>query len=230
MGMLPLSSLNATEDQTIRTPLKDALTGFYAGVGIGYQNLSSKGQTFMMSQGPSTTDKMNLSGNNAVGEVHVGLGKLLNSFYYGGKLYANISSTKASQTKSTEKPPIFMDNKLQLSKNFGIGLVGHVGSKIGTNNVIYGILGVSYGQFKINYTETDDQVSGKQTKKLLGLPLGIGFAKAITESVRLFGEGTCTIYQSFLTSDLYTGGDDITFRTKIAPYEFNLIVGVSYTF
>lgn len=211
-------------------PIKNALTGWYAGFGAGYQNLSSNGQTYMVQRGPSATDKMHLVGNNVVGEMHLGIGKLLNSFYYGGKLLATISSTKASQTKTTQTTFLNMQDSLKLSKNYGIGLVGHVGGKLGTNNILYGIVGVTYGQFKVNYTEIEDNVSGKQTKKLLGLPLGIGFARAITESIRVFGEGTYTIYQSFLTSDLYTGRSDVTFRSKIAPRELNIIAGISYAF
>lgn len=224
------SSLEAAEDKVASLPSKNTLAGWYAGLGMGYQNLSSNGQTMMVQRGPSATDKMHPVGNNIVGEAHVGIGKLLNSFYYGGKLFANVSSTKASQTKLTQTTFLNMQNYLKLSKNYGVGLVGHIGSKIGENNVVYGIVGVSYSQFKVNYTEIEDNVSGKQTKTLLGLPLGIGFAKAITNSVRVFGESTYTIYQSFLTNDLYTGRSDVTFRTKVAPYELNIILGISYAF
>ena len=210
---------------------KNALTGWFVGGGLGWQNLSSTGATSMIQGGPSATDKTKPAGNGVVGEVHVGASRTSNWVYYGGKVFANTSSTNAKNTKHTtiDFPPLDMDNQVKISKRYGIGAVGHLGTTLGANNALYGIFGVSLGQFKIKYTETEDNASGSQSKTLLGVPLGIGYAHAMTESIRVFGEGTYTIYQSFTTKNLNPTADD-SFKAKIAPREFNFIMGVSYTF
>lgn len=212
---------------------KNALTGWFIGGGLGWQHLSSNGSTSMVQGGPSASDKIKPAGNGVVGEIHAGASRTSNWFYYGGKMFVDTSSTNAKDIKNTEAVddgiPLNMTNQVKLSKKYGVGLVGHLGTTIDSNNALYGIFGISLGQFKVRYEETEDNVSGSQTKTLFGVPLGIGYAHSLTESVRVFGEGTYTIYQSFTTKNLNPTTDD-SFKAKIAPREFNLIMGVSYTF
>lgn len=213
---------------------KNALTGWFVGGGLGWQHLSSNGSSSMIQGGPAATDKIKPSGNGIVGEVHGGGSGISNGLYYGGKLFLDTSSTNAkdiTRTIATDGGiPLDMTNQVKLSKKYGVGLTGQVGVSVGPKKALYGILGITLAKFQVKYAELSDNATGKQNKTLVGMPFGLGFAYAMSESVRVFSEGTYTIYQSFTTKNLNTLNGTDSYKAKIAPQEFNLIMGVSYTF
>ena len=93
---------------------------------------------------------------------------------------------------------------------------------------VYGIFGLTYGKFKVKYNDTALGLGSSQTKNAIGFPLGVGVSRAISDSVRIYGEGTYTYYNRFTTKDLRTS--DESYVAKISMREFNLLIGASYTF
>ncbi|MBT4880478.1 MAG: outer membrane beta-barrel protein [Alphaproteobacteria bacterium] len=208
---------------------KNAFHGWNIGVGAGYQRLSSSGNGTETSGAASGTAKFQPTANGVVGEIQGGLSRESGKLYYAGKLFLNTSSSQGSTTKDLAVGANDTSNQVKLSQKYGFGVVGHLGGKVSQNTALYGILGVSYTKFRVKYNEPETDGQGSQTKGLVGFPIGAGISRSVSESFRVFGEGTYTFHQSFTTKDIHDEDSD-EFKVKIAPGSFNLLFGVTYTF
>lgn len=213
--------------------------GFYVGVNAGYGLGSSTVNTRGTgAQASKAQQKNNLSLRGFNGGLHAGYGWLLNRvFYLGLEAYGKVSNLEGSN----EFHPNYLgggtvnNTRINVKNRNSFGVAARLGGVL-NGMLTYVKVGVETSSWKFRTTFDEKfftaaavpqgDIIENKSKRLTGIPLGIGMETFLTDHVTLGGEFVYTHYTT--TTNVKTAKSGQEINTKFRPKTTAFNVRLSY--
>lgn len=218
-------------------PVAGAWQGAYVGGALGYSfrgddevGLQAFGEDGPAGRATGITD-VKVSG--VTGSVHAGYRWQRGQWVFGPNLSAEFGSVSDTSTGSFSLNGIDYETTVESDVRSVIDLTMKTGYLIDPTTMIYGVAGVSRGNFNYSFDTTGTSAttaisaSSSEDYSVTGYVLGLGFERAFTERMSGFGELN---YRNYGSTDIDTplGINDGT--TRATPSHSNIKLGVNFRF
>jgi opacity protein-like surface antigen len=209
----------------------DALTGVLLGVEGALQRTDfSQKLSTVSTTGVAATSKVKNPSYDLTGALSLGYFKSQDGLYYGAKL-----SVGKNLGERTKKPTSAAYNGIQLkvAQQYNVALVGQLGSYVGQNTVLYGLLGVKRVHYDFNIIATSVRtgtIDKNVGKTAWGPVLGFGMKQSLNESWGFNAELSYERYKQLKTGNVDAPTAVQQIGTSIKPQVWNATVGLSHKF
>lgn len=213
-----------------------SFTGFYMGANLGYGMGRATAQTSGTGAAASNfAQKNHLSVSGMNGGLHLGYGWMLQRVYYLGlEAFGTLSNMQGSQQVGDDKRFQASFIKARLNNTFGAAL--HFGGML-NSMLAYVKIGVESASWKFEQSadiagfgiapaNAGTIVGSNKTRRLTGIPMGVGFATMLTDRIRAGAEFVYTHYPSAAT--VTTDYNNQSISTKFQPKKTEFNVRLSY--
>lgn len=204
------------------TASTDPFSGFYAGVGVGFENLQANDSVSLNGSVTGVLNQVspysvNLTDESVMGGIHVGYSKVMQHMFLGGlEARANILNLKTPFDTNYAAQPIgfTLDSDSSLKLNYDFSLLMKLGWVMQPNALIYGLIGPTWGHFKrssdTNFSITNpvfflaSSENDSESDYQIGWSAGLGFEYLITPQMSLALEYLHSDYGTLDSIDLTT--------------------------
>lgn len=185
------------------------MTGFYAGVNVGY----GAGRTNIDSKNLTSPVKNDAGLEGVIGGLHLGYQHDFNNQFVGGlELSGNLSNTNG-------KVSVDGDKITDLKRKHAFGIAARLGMKI-NSWLAYVKLGWESAKFDLTGASTAAaDATAKKSHRLNGFVPGIGMETMLTQNIMFGGEWTYTMYSS---KSFKTGDIDHKVKPRIGDFKLRL--------
>lgn len=202
-------------------------SGFYASAGLGWENLQVREELLVENIALGIFDLSHsyspiLTDNSITGGIGLGYSKIIKQIFLGGlEVRANFENPEASfNTRFTEDPfSLGVSSKTSAKLNNDFALLLKLGLIMYPNTLIYGLLGPTWGNFKVSSNanffigEEGGSVNKKESGYETGWLAGLGIEYLMTQNLSLAFEYTHADYGTFDSIDLFepvvVGGTEV---------------------
>jgi len=204
---------------------KPAFSGFYLGPEGGYAILSARIDTINQALGqfPEFSAEP-VIGQAFIGGLFLGGSYAIRHFYFGGELHGWFTSLLYNESDLSASPGLpqtrIVIRRIRETSNYGINV--DPGVFVNIHTVLYAILGLSRGHFRLRDQEEGDFVFNEYSRDLTGYQMGLGLLALISTHVALRGAYVYTLYNRFTTA--FPGTDLVSdiYKHSIRTHQFML--------
>ncbi|MBM3610986.1 MAG: hypothetical protein FJX18_05645 [Alphaproteobacteria bacterium] len=211
---------------------ESALTGIHLGVDAGLQRADFN-QYLDASNGPRFSHaKVKKPSYQWTGAASLGYFKDSNDLHYGAKFsFGSVFGDRIK--KPTDSTGQYEPISVKLKQQYSLALVGHLGTYVSNDTVVYGSLGIKRLRYDLELksieTGTPKAVNGTVGRTLWGPVIGVGMKKALNDTWAFNSELSYEFY-----SKAKSGSFDSTagrfIATTIQPRIWSVNIGLSRKF
>ena len=208
---------------------QSAFEGFYAQVGIGYENDSLASRSFTTSGATNGAPNGTVSGASSSGGGFSGALGLGHNFSIATRWLVGIgvdySPTNVSTSTQASYYGAIASNNYKVSNRYNIFLAP--GYEIDEDKLVY--LKAGYSSESVAWqAQAGPPGAVNSTSNQSGFVTGLGYRQLIDKNLYVFGEGNYYSYSSYTASSINPSSG--SFTPTQTPTAYQLLVGVGYKF
>jgi opacity protein-like surface antigen len=233
-AILATAPLMGYAAETTASSTGDALTGLLLGVEGAFQRTDYDQKLGGIDgAGDSFSEKLKNPSYQLAGAVSLGYFTRKDDLYYGAKVSVGKTFGSRDKKKASAGDNQYENIVTKVSQAYNLALVGHFGTYVSDNQVVYGLLGVKRIRYDFDVSGTNAgfgrPVKGYVRKTVFGPVLGFGMKQAFSEQWAFSTEVSYERYSKVTTGNVDTAAGTLV-GTSIKPQVWNVTVGLSHKF